>query len=190
MGLRPHRHRPLVQVFLREVVDRLDDQVPGLLVEQPDAARLDLHHGADQLGDLVEDFLEIQRAGHEAGDVVDGTEFCDPSLQVGVLGAEFPEQFDQQGSQRACSGRLGPGPEWQVTCRLFQRTGIDGSRRCYLLEQRGGNRLGGAVPQRQRAGPLTADHQGQCEMLQDTSQGPCLRLEPGQRIGISDRSVH
>ena len=89
-------HRALGEVLRREVVDRLDDQLVVLLVDQADRRGLGLHHLADDLHGALEHLLQVARLGEHHRDVVDGRQLVDALAELELLEAQPGDRVGEQ----------------------------------------------------------------------------------------------
>ena len=113
VGVLGHEDRPLLQVRGREAVRGLDDEFVAGRVQQPQAARLDLHdlgHGAD---DVVEDGAGVERGGEEPAGLREKSQFVDVFAQEGLLVADPRERVGEELEERDGVRICGLGEEGQ-----------------------------------------------------------------------------
>ena len=111
ISARLRRIGPLFRYCGRKVVDRLDDQLVVLLVEQPDGGGLGLHHLADDLHGALQHLLQVAGVGQHHRDVVDGRQLVDPLAELELLEAEPGDGVGQQ-EQELDGGGAGVAATW------------------------------------------------------------------------------
>ncbi len=86
----------LGEILAREVVDRADDQLVMLLVDQADGAGLGLHHVADEFDGAIEELGQVARVGQHHRHVVDRRQLVDALAELVFLEAQPCDGVGQQ----------------------------------------------------------------------------------------------